>query len=340
LDFEDIEMKAFEWTNPTNVNEAVKLLNVPAPGDIDEAPRPIAGGQDLLTTMKDYTSRPARLVNLKNIRGLDRITLNAKGLTIGALVTLTELEEHAGVRRSYPGLAEAAHSIATPQIRNLGTVGGNLCQRPRCWYFRLEEVICLKKGGSECYAAKGENKYNAIIGGGPSYIVHPSDLAPMLLALNATLTVTGAGGKRSIPLDKFFTLPSDGNIRRENVLKNDDVITEIYVPATPLAARSTYLKFKERESLDFALASAAVAVQMASNGTVKDARIVLGGVAPIPWRVPAAEKFLTGKNLSPDVLAEAGKIALADAKPLEKNAYKVPLTQTLVRRALAKAAGI
>jgi xanthine dehydrogenase YagS FAD-binding subunit len=340
LDFEDIEMKAFEWTNPTNVNEAVKLLNVAAAGDIDEAPRPIAGGQDLLTTMKDYTSRPARLVNLKNIRGLDRITLSAKGLTIGALVTLTELEEHAGVRKSYPGLAEAAHSIATPQIRNLGTVGGNLCQRPRCWYFRLEEVICLKKGGSECYAAKGENKYNAIIGGGPSYIVHPSDLAPMLLALNATLTVTGTAGKRSLPLDRFFTLPADGNIRRENVLKNDDIITEIYVPATPLAARSTYLKFKERESLDFALASAAVAVQMAANGTVKDARIVLGGVAPIPWRVPAAEKFLTGKNLSPDVLAEAGKIALADAKPLEKNAYKVPLTQTLVRRALAKAAGV
>ena len=188
-----------------------------------------------------------------------------RGLTIGALVTLTELEEHAGVRKSFPGLAEAAHSIATPQIRNLGTVGGNLCQRPRCWYFRLEEVNCLKKGGSECYAASGENKYNAIIGGGPSYIVHPSDLAPMLLALGATVTVTGAAGKRVIPLDKFFTLPSEGNIRRENVLKNDDIITEINVPASPLAAKSTYLKFKERESLDFALASAAVALRLATE---------------------------------------------------------------------------
>jgi len=331
-------MKAFEWASPTTITEAVKLLNVPSSGDIDEAPRPIAGGQDLLTTMKDYTSRPTRLVNLKNIRGLNRITANSKGLTIGALVTLTELEEHAAVRKSFPGLSEAAHSIATPQIRNLGTVGGNLCQRPRCWYFRLEEVICLKKGGSECYAAKGENKYNAILGGGPSYIVHPSDLAPMLLALGATVTVTDATGKRVIPLDKFFTLPSEGNIRRENILKNDDIITEIFVPASPVAAKSTYLKFKERESLDFALASAAVAVQM-NGSTVRDARIVLGGVAPIPWRVPAAEKFLVGKNLSPDVLAEAGKLALADAKALEKNAYKVPLTQTLVRRALAKAAG-
>lgn len=333
-------MKAFEWTNPGTVNEAVKLLTVAASGDIDDAPRPIAGGQDLLTTMKDYTSRPARLVNLKNIRGLNSITLNARGLTIGALVTLTELEEHAGVRKSFPGLSEAAHSIATPQIRNLGTVGGNLCQRPRCWYFRLEEVNCLKKGGSECYAATGENKYNAIIGGGPSYIVHPSDLAPMLLALGATVSVTGANGKRVIPLDKFFTLPSDGNIRRENVLKNEDIITEIHVPASPLAARSTYLKFKERESLDFALASAAVAVRLGANRTVSEARIVLGGVAPIPWRVPAAEKFLTGKQLNADVLAEAGKIALAEAKPLEKNAYKVPLAQTLVRRALAKAGGV
>lgn len=332
-------MKAFEWTNPATINEAVKMLNVPSSGDIDEAPRPLAGGQDLLTTMKDYTSRPTRLVNLKNIPGMNRITLNARGLTIGALVTLTELEEHAGVKKSYPGLAEAAHSIATPQIRNLGTVGGNLCQRPRCWYFRLEEVICLKKGGSECYAATGENKYNAIFGGGPSFIVHPSDLAPMLLALEATVSVTGNTGKRVIPLDKFFTLPSEGNIRRENVLMNDDIITEIHVPASPLAARSTYLKFKERESLDFALASAAVALRL-SGKTVRDARIVLGGVAPIPWRVPAAEKYLVGKQLDSSVLTEAGKIALADAKPLEKNAYKVPLTQTLVRRALAKAASV
>ena len=290
--------------------------------------------------MKDYTSRPARLVNLKQIRGLDRITLNARGLTIGALVTLSELEEHAGVRNSFPGLSEAAHSIATPQIRNLGTVGGNLCQRPRCWYFRLEEVVCLKKGGSECYAATGENKYNAIIAGGPSYIVHPSDLAPMLVALGASVTVSGAAGRRVIPLEKFFTLPSQGNIRRENVLQNDDIVTEIFVPASALATHSTYLKFKERESLDFALASVAAAVQLAPNRSVRDVRIVLGGVAPIPWRVPAAEKFLVGKQLNEETLAEAGRIALAEAKPLEKNAYKVPLAQTLVRRALAKAAQV
>lgn len=331
-------MKTFEWANPTSIGEAVQLLkSAPAGNDVDEAARPIAGGQDLLTTMKDYTSRPSRVVNLKNIRGLDGIKGNAKtGLTIGALVTLTQLEEHPVVRAGFPGLAEAAHSIATPQIRNLGTVGGNLCQRPRCWYFRLEEVICLKKGGSECYAANGENKYNAIFGGGPSYIVHPSDLAPMLLALGASVSVVGTGGKRVITLDKFFTLPSEGSIRRENVLLNDEIITHIQVPASPIAARSTYLKFKERESMDFALASVAAAVQMGANNTIAQAALVLGGVAPIPWRASGAEKFLLGKTLSSDVLAEAGMVAVAGAQPLEKNAYKIPLTQTLVRRALTK----
>jgi len=332
-------MKAFEWASPTTINEAVQLLkSAPATNDIDEAARPIAGGQDLLTTMKDYTTRPTRVVNLKGIRGLDRIQGNARtGLTIGALVTLSQLEEDPLVRSNFPGLAEAAHSIATPQIRNLGTVGGNLCQRPRCWYFRLEEVICLKKGGSECYAATGENKYNAIFGGGPSYIVHPSDLAPMLVALGASVSVVGADGKRVIPIDKFFTLPSDGSIRRENVLKNDEIITQIQVPASSVAARSTYLKFKERESMDFALASVAAAVQLGANKSISQARVVLGGVAPIPWRAPQAEQFLAGKTLSADVLAEAARLALQGAQPLEKNAYKVPLAQTLVRRALAKA---
>jgi xanthine dehydrogenase YagS FAD-binding subunit len=162
----------------------------------------------------------------------------------------------------------------------------------------------------------------------------------MLVALGARVSVVGSDGKRVIPVEKFFTLPSEGNIRRENVLKNDEIITEIQVPASPFAAHSTYLKFKERESLDFALASVATAVELQANKTVKDARLVLGGVAPIPWRVPAAEKFLIGRTLNAEVLAEAGRLALTDAKPLEKNAYKVPLAQTLVRRALAKAAGL
>lgn len=332
-------MKAFEWTNPTSVGEAVKLLRVESrDGDVDDQPRPLAGGQDILTSMKEQITRPSRLVNLKGIRGLDKIEGDARrGLKIGALVTLTQLEENRDVRRSFPGLAQAAESVATPQIRNLGTVGGNLCQRPRCWYYRLEEVVCLKKGGTECYAATGENKYNAILGGGPSYIVHPSDLAPMLVALGASVVIEGSGGKRTVPLDKFFTLPKEGNVRRENVLKNDEIITEIQVPASALAARSTYLKFKERASLDFALSAAAAAIELDSGGSVRQARLVLGGVAPIPWRAPAAESFLVGKKLEPGTLIEAARLALQGATPLEKNAYKVPLTQTIVRRALAQA---
>lgn len=335
-------MKAFEWMSPNTVAEAVSALkSAPAPDDADDAARPIAGGQDLLTTMKDYITRPTRVVNLKGIRGLDRIVEDGKGgLRIGALVTLAQLEEHPVVRRNFPGLSEAAHSVATTQIRNLGTVGGNLCQRPRCWYFRLEDVVCLKKGGSECYAATGENKYHAILGGGPSYIVHPSDLAPMLVALGGSVSVSGPDGKRNVQLEKFFTLPADGNLRRENVLKNDEIITEIHVPASRFAAHSTYLKFKERDSMDFAIAAVAAAVAMGANKTISEARLVLGGVAPIPWRVPKAEASLIGKTMSGEVLMNAAKIALAGAKPLEKNAYKIPLTQTLVRRALAKAGGV
>src|SRR5438105_1896675 len=202
-------MDAFEWANAATVDDAVKLLKpADAKADADARPLAIAGGQDLLTSLKGFIVHPPRVVNLKTIQGLDHLESDGKGgLKIGALATLTQLEEHPEVRAKFPGLAEAANSVATPQIRNLGTVGGNLCQRPRCWYFRLEDAVCLKKGGSQCFAATGENKYNAILGGGPSYIVHPSDLAPMLVALGASVAVTGADGKRTIPLDKFFTLP-------------------------------------------------------------------------------------------------------------------------------------
>ncbi len=332
-------MKAFEWVSAASVPEAVKHLQTKKPVDNrDEAPQPIAGGQDLLTSMKDHIVRPSRVVNLKSISGLDRIQLDSKGLSIGALVTLAQLEEHPEVRQQFPGLSEAASSVATPQIRNLGTVGGNLCQRPRCWYFRLENVVCLRKGGDECYAESGENKYNAILGGGPSFIVHPSDLAPMLVALGATVSTASPKGGRSILLEKFFVLPSE-EPTRENVLEPAEIITEIRVPASALAARSAYLKFKERDSLDFALSAVAAALEMDSSGTVRQARLVLGGVAPVPWRVPKAEEFLAGKRLDAATMIEAARVALRGASPLSKNAYKVPLTQTLVRRALAKAGG-
>ncbi|HME90114.1 MAG TPA: xanthine dehydrogenase family protein subunit M [Myxococcaceae bacterium] len=334
-------MRSFEWVSATSVADAVKQLQVrKPPEDPDQAPRPMAGGQDLLTTMKDYVTRPVRVVNLKSIPGLDRIEADPKGgLKIGALVTIAQLEEHADVRRKFPGLAEAAHSVATPQIRNLGTVGGNLCQRPRCWYFRLEHVVCLRKGGDECYAESGENKYNAILGGGPSFIVHPSDLAPMLVALEATVSIAGPKGNRDLPLEKFFVLPSE-DYRRENVLGPAEIITHVRVPASSFASQSTYLKFKERASLDFALSAVAAAIELGPDRKVRQARLVLGGVAPVPWRVPKVEEFLAGKALEPATLAEAGKLALRGAEPLSKNGYKVALTQALVRRALAQVGGV
>ena len=333
-------MKSFELTYPATVEEAVKQL---APSDdpnvdVDLYPRPLAGGQDLLTTMKEYITLPPRVVNLKQIPNLDKIESDGKGgLKIGALVTLAQIEESPEVQKNFPGLAEAAHSVASPQIRNLGTIGGNLCQRPRCWYYRLEHVVCIKKGGAECYAQSGENKYNAILGGGPSYIVHPSDVAPMLVALDGSVTIVGPAGSREMPLGKFFTLPRV-NVRRENVLANDEIITHVTVPGSPFAAKSTYLKFRERDSLDFAMSACAAAVEL-DGQNVKQARIVLGGVAPIPWRVPKAEALMAGKPFSPELAAQVAQAALQGAKPLEKNGYKIPLTQTLVRRALAKVCG-
>jgi xanthine dehydrogenase YagS FAD-binding subunit len=333
-------MRTFEWSAPKTLDEAVRLLGAGAKvKDPDERPQLLAGGQDLLTSMKEGIVRPPQVINLKSVPGLGTVTdQGPKGLRIGALVTIADLAENKAVRASYPGIAEAAKSIASPQIQNLGTVGGNLCQRPRCLYFRLEHVVCLKKGGDTCYSAAGENKFNAIFGEGPSYIVHPSDLAPMLVALGATITIYGPKGERTIPLEKFFTLPSQGDVRRENVLAPDEIVTRVDVPASAVAKRSTYLKFKERPSLDFAMSSVAAALDLGPDKRIREARLVLGAVAPIPWRVAKAEESLKGQAANEAAFTKAAEIALDGAAPLAQNEYKVPLTKTLVRRALAQAA--
>jgi xanthine dehydrogenase YagS FAD-binding subunit len=334
-------MKSFEWVNAQSVDDAVKLLTGGAqPTDPDEMPRPMGGGQDLHTTLKEYITRPSRVVNLKTIPGLNQISGDGKtGLHIGAEVTLTQLAEHPEIIKSYPGLSEAALSIATPQIRNMGTAGGNLCQKPRCWYYRLENVKCLKKGGSTCYAASGENKYNAVLGGGPSYVVHPSDLAPMLVALGASVTIASPSGKRDLPLDEFFVLPAN-DLRHENVLRVGEIVTEIHVPVSGLGARSSYMKFKERSSLDFAMASVAAALELGADQSIRQVRLVMGGVAPIPWRATKAEAFLVGKKIDEPTVSHAAELALDGAQPLEKNGYKVPLSQTLIRRSLLKLATV
>jgi len=213
-------MNSFQWANAATVEDAVKLLKPTDPkADPDEKPHAMGGGQDLLTSLKAYIVRPPRVVNLKTIQGLDKIEVDDKGLKIGATATIDQLSDHDQVKSKFPGLAEAARSIGSPQIRNLGTVGGNLCQRPRCWYFRNEHVHCLKKGGDRCYAApeNAENKYHNILGGGPCHIVHPSDLAPALTSLGAIVHVTSKSGDRAVPIAKFYDLPSNGSIMQETV---------------------------------------------------------------------------------------------------------------------------
>ena len=327
-------MKAFTLANPTSLEQALELLAAGNQRGSRGRAQILAGGQDLLTEMKEHLAEPEVLVNLKGIAGLDRIELDASGtLTIGALATIAAVEEHPGIRARFPALHEAARSIASPQIRSFGTVGGNLCQRPRCWYYRSEHAKCIKKGGSECFSHKGLNKYNAILGGGPSYIVHPSDLAPALVALDAEVRLRGPEGERKLPIEKFFTLPSEGSVLKENVLGDGEILVSVRVPAPAAGARSTYLKFKERGSFDFALVSVA-AVVLVEAGQVARARLVLGGVAPIPWRSPEAEKALVGKALDASAFGAAGEAAMLEADPLEYNAYKVPLAKGLIHRAL------
>ena len=293
------------------------------------------GGTDLLGMMKERLVRPDVLVNLKTIRGLSGIAADASGVKIGALTTLATLGRDPVITTRYPVLAEAANSVGTPQIRNLATLGGNICQRPWCWYFR-NAFPCYKNGGNRCFAPTGENQLHAIFGGGPSYIVHPSDTAPALVALDARIRIAGPAGERIVPAADFFALPKL-NPARENVLADDEVVAEILIPPPAPSSRSTYRKLLDREAWTHAVVSAAVTLQM-EGAICRDARIVLGGVAPIPWDRPRAAEVLRGKRLSPEVAAEAARIAVEDARPMTKNAYKVALTSALIRRTLVSLA--
>jgi xanthine dehydrogenase YagS FAD-binding subunit len=327
-------MKSFRLLNPKSLDQAIALSDTGRDPNLRDKKKILAGGQDLFTEMKEHLVEPDDVVNLKGIPDLDRIEIDGAGnLSIGALATIERLEDHGGVRERMLLLFEAAGSIASPQIRSQGTVGGNLCQRPRCWYYRNEHARCIKKGGSECFSYNGLNKYNAIFGGGPSYIVHPSDLAPALVALSAKASLRGKSGSRTVELEKFFTLPSEGSVLRENVLEPSEILESVSVPAPAPGMRSTYLKFKERGSYDFALASVALALWTEGN-TIRRARLVLGGVAPIPWRCSAAEKLLEGRVLDPSTFDAAAAEAVKGAEPLGQNGYKVPLVKGLVVRAM------
>jgi xanthine dehydrogenase YagS FAD-binding subunit len=326
-------MKAFANVNARDLAQAIALAKQAAANK--QAASFVGGGSDLLALVKERILAPDVIVNLKTAKGLDQVTSSRDGVTIGAVMTLDAVSRHQTIRRDHLVLAEAAGSVATPQIRNVATLGGNVCQRPWCWYYR-NGFPCLKNGGTTCFSATGENQFHAIFGGGPSYIVHPSDTAPALVALDATIRIVGPAGERMVPASEFFILPRE-DARRENALGADEVLASVHVPAARPGTRSAYHKILDREAWTHAVVSAAMVLEM--DGQVcRRARIVLGGVAPIPWRVPEAEALLAGQRITPELAAKAGEAAVAGARPLAKNAYKVPLTRNMVRRTLVELA--
>jgi xanthine dehydrogenase YagS FAD-binding subunit len=323
-------LKAFAYVNAANEREAVAALGAER-GRI----LPMAGGMDLLGLMKDYIVSPDRIVNVKNLDQSIAATPDG-GLRIGAAVKVADLADHGAARKQYPALTMAAEQVGTPQIRNMATVGGNLMQRPRCWYYRNEEFNCLKKGGSRCHAVEGENQHHAIFGDGPCYIVHPSSLAVPVIAYGGRLRVAGPNGAQEIDAGEFFQMPNV-NLYGETVLQPNEIVTHVMLPPAGHLSATYEVRFKR--SHDWPIASASVNLVMGAR-TVKSARIVMGAVAPIPWRVPAAERMLAGKALSDAVAIDVAAAALAGAKPLSGNAYKVQVAKTAVKRALLRAAGI
>jgi xanthine dehydrogenase YagS FAD-binding subunit len=323
-------MKSFENIDAKNVKHAVALLQ--KFHQEKKSALVLAGGSEALQLMKDGVLTPDYVVNLKTIPGLNAIREERSGFRIGALATLSEIEEHRGIREKLLILSDAAAEAASPQIRNAGTLAGNICQRPFCWYFRSGHFNCLRKGGQLYYTVTGDGRFHAILGGGPSFIVHPSDTAPALVALNAQITIAGPAGTKTVPLEKFFVLPQV-DFTRENILRPGEIVTEIFVPQPRSGSKGFYHKVRERQAWDHAIVSVATVVHGA-GAAVRDARVVLGGVAPIPWRAFKAEEFLRGKKLDEAAAQRAGEIALEGARPLKDNGYKVDMAKALVQRGL------
>ncbi len=319
----------FEWSDARSLDEALSLL--------EGKSMVKAGGVDLMIRLKEGLDSPSRLVNLRTVPGLDYVKEDGGWLHLGPLVTLTTISEHPLLRSRYTALADAALHAATPHIRNMATLGGNLLQRPRCWYFRSEQFHCLRKGGDRCFAQDGENDYHAIFDNQLCAIVHPSAAACALTALGATLEIRGKKGTREAPLDGFFLRPEQ-DVTREHSLGEDELLTEIRVPALPDGARTAYKKIFQKESFDWPLAEVAVVLDQ-RGGTVSKASIVLGAAAPVPWRAEAAEKALAGKAVSIQSAREAAMAAVHGATPLSQNAYKIPIFEAAVRRTILAAAG-
>ena len=322
-------MKLFEHTNPTSVQEAVKMLSV-------QNARVIAGGTDLMGVMKDGLLPTDRVVNLKSIPGLDAIREEAGELRIGAMARIADIASSSLVAQKAPALAQAAAAIASPQLRNMGTLGGNLAQKVRCWYFRdADRTDCYKRDGNFCYAVFGQSDVHAIFDGAACFAVQPSDSATALSALGASVVVEGPEGQATIAIDDFFIGPHTDYLR-ETVLSPQQIITDVRIPANALGQKSVFVKAAPRRSIDFARTSAAALV---IGDPIQTIRLTLGAVAPTPRRATEVEQFLTGKRLSPDVIGQAAQLATKGASPLASNGYKIQLAQGLVRQALTRLAG-
>jgi xanthine dehydrogenase YagS FAD-binding subunit len=315
----------FTYIRPRELAQAVRQLQ-------DEGARAHAGGTDLLGCLRDGVFGAAKVVSLSGLEELRGIEDRRGGLRIGAMATVAEVAAHPLVRERYAGLAAAAASVASPQLRNQGTIGGNLCQRPRCWYFR-GDFDCLRKGGDTCYALTGRNPYHCLFGADLCCIVHPSDTAPALVALRAEAVIEGPRGRRASPLEEFFVGP-DADVTRETVLGPGEILAELRLPRPARGLRSSYRKVRARRSWDFALAGVALALQF-DSGRVREARVVLSGAAPVPWRSRPVEEAITGTSLDAAALDRAAAAVVQGAEPLEHNAYKLPLFAALVRQELA-----
>jgi xanthine dehydrogenase YagS FAD-binding subunit len=313
-------MKTFANANAKDLQHAVKLSQAAQSAVF------VGGGSDLLGMVKERIVTPDVLVHLRTIKN-PGVFHTPHSTTIGGQTTLDEVSRM--FQKDYPVLAQAALTVATPQIRNVGTIAGNVTQRPWCWYYR-NGFKCYKAGGNTCFSITGENPFHAIFGGGPSFIVHPSDTAPALVALDAKFHIVGPGGERVVPASEFFILPKQ-NAGHENVLGPHDILASIELPVLPPGTISAYDKVMDREAWTHAVVSAAVVLEM-DKDVCRSAKIVLGGVAPIPWRVPDAEKMLVGQKITPELAAQVGEAAVKGATPLTKNAYKIPLTSATVKR--------
>jgi len=317
-------VKRFAHLSPDSLAAATAALR-------DAGTAPVGGGSDLLGMIKDDLAAPDRLVRLTRLSGLDTVASQPDGgIRVGGMITLTALSRHPVIRERYAVLAEAAGSVGTPQIRNAGTLAGNLTQRPWCWYFR-QRFPCYKHGGDRCFSRTGENQFNAILGGGPSFIVHPSDTAPALVALDAQIHIVGDTGNRWLPIRDFFVLPRE-DVSRENVLRPGEIVTELALPPHA-GARSVYAKVTDREAWTHAVVSTAVVLTL-EDGVCRSAAIALGGVAPIPWRVAPVERLLVGQRITPELAAAASAAAVEGARPLARNRYKIPLVSETLRRTL------